>query len=76
MVSVHDMVDFFKNICLTISDGEMGDFTLYFNPEFIMMKEGQDRPIRVSDDFVKGIMFVRYDFFLEEYHDLKEEVKS
>jgi hypothetical protein len=78
MTNVNEIVEFMKERCVSISSQEE-EIAVHCTPEWIQIRDlTESRPqlIKVSDDFLKGIVFAKYDFFLKEVREIWEELKE
>ncbi|GEM_PF-6096084 len=72
-MSVQEIVDFLQEKCVTIQNFDSLDFAIMCSPSSIYLRERDSRPFEVSKEFLKGIVFCNYKFFLHEVEEIQKE---
>lgn len=75
-MTCEQIVDFMMERYIGIQDEEMG-FGVHCSPRgIIIMEKGQKLPFTASKEFVMSVVFVKYDYFLNEIMEIKKELEE
>lgn len=71
-ITVAEIADFFTENCVVIEDWGSIGFSVHCAPDEIYVSEKpKQRPFPVSREFFEGVIFAKYDFFIEEVKEMK-----